>query len=63
MLASGFIEQDDARDIFFDFWRIKEDVAVVSAVFGVVRNASGFEFFVDGATGFVGGKNALLGRH
>ncbi len=63
VVVSSFIEEDDAREIIFDTWGAKKDVAVIVAMNEIVGNAKGFEFLMDGAAGFVGGENAFCWRH
>lgn len=58
-LASGFVEEDDAREIIGDVWGSEEDIAVIAADLFFVGDVSGGEFLGDGAAGFVGGEDAF----
>ena len=59
MLAGSFIEEDDAAYELLDVASCKEEIAVIAAMLFVVWDTHALELFMDGATGFIGGENAL----
>ena len=57
-LTCGFVKKDNAVDVFFKVRGGEEDVTIVTAIFVGIRDVLLFEFFMNTASGFVGGKDA-----
>lgn len=58
-LVGGFFEENDAIDVVFEVFGGEEKIAVIAAMFGGVGNVILGEFFVNGATTFVGSEDAF----
>ena len=37
-LTCGFVEEDDAVDVFFEIWGGKEDITIITAIFVGIRD-------------------------
>ena len=64
LLADGFVEQDHARDMLaHGLVAAEQKLAIGAAVVLGVGDADLVETLLDGAGGFIGGQDALAGRH
>ena len=58
-LAGSFVKKNDTVDVFIEVFGGEKEVAVVAAVLVSIGDVELLKFFVDTATGFVGGEDAL----
>lgn len=59
MVTSGFVEKNNAVNIMVKVVEGKKNVAVVVAVFEIIRDTESAKLLFDRATGFVGGEDAF----